>query len=377
MDIESKLLQAKAEVELKKICASKNLDEIFSIFTDKKFIKRIYKNQIFIFEEFETFTWDDFVLVSVEGAESYIRNLGREFYRIKYQVNDIVIEYFELKSENLLSSNFDVNIRDWSNSVLTIFNDLNLLDIKYEIRLGEKNSFKSIKFSNEESDVFLKDTFGKLFIKALEFSNINSGLAKDIIKLYYENKFFNNNFQFKHKIDEKDFEKFESLFDFLSIKYNISNENKLKKLPISIMEEFLKDEFLRFEENNYILDFIIKNKEDFLSERMCVEHLKDPKGIIETYFFASGIYDKFYASKMKEYDILDEKARKENEKQIEENKPIIIYFTRRRKGTNKYVREFLMETFYLGKDLNIRNIVKQIENCNSFKELENLHDSLK
>ena len=85
MNIESKLLQAKAEVELKKICASKNLEEIFSIFADKKFIKRIYKNQIFIFEEFENFTWDDFILVSVEGAESYIRNLGREFYRIKYQ----------------------------------------------------------------------------------------------------------------------------------------------------------------------------------------------------------------------------------------------------------------------------------------------------
>lgn len=363
MDIESKLLQAKAEVELKNIFDSKNLNEIFSIFADKKFIKRIYKNQIFIFEEFETFTWDDFVLVSVEGAGNYIRNLGREFHRIKYQGNDIVIEYFELKSENLLSSNFDVNIRDWSNSVLTIFNDLNLLDIKYEIRLGEKNSFKSIKFSNEESNVFLKDTFGKLFIKALEFSNINSGLAKDIIKLYYENKFFNNNFQFKHKIDEKDFEKFESLFDFFSMKYNILNENKLKKLPLSIMEEFFKDEFLRFEENNYILDFIIKNKEDFLLKRMCVEHLKDPKGIIETYFFSSGIYDKFYASKIEEYDILDEKERKENEKQKEENKPIIIYFTRRRRVTNKYVREFLMETFYLGKDLNIRNIVKQIENC--------------
>ena len=376
MDIESKLLQAKAELELKKICASKNLDEIFLIFADKKFIKRIYKNQIFIFEEFETLTWDDFVLVSVEGAGNYIRNLGREFYRIKYHGNDIVIEYFELKSENLLSSNFDVNIRDWSNSVSIIFNDLNLLDIKYEIRLGEKNSFKSIKFSNEESNVFLKDTFSKLFIKALEFSNINSGLAKDIIKLYYESEFFNNDFQFKYKIDEKDFEKFESLFDFFSTKYNISNENKLKELPISIMEEFFKDEFLRFEENNYILDFIIKNKEDFLSKRMNVGHLKGPKGIIETYFFVSGIYDKFYASKIEEYDILDEKARKENEKQKEENKPIIIYLARRRKGTNKYVREFLMETFYLGKYLNIRNIVKQIENCNFFKELEKLHNSL-
>ena len=376
MDIESKLLQAKAELELKKICASKNLDGIFSIFADKKFIKRIYKNQIFIFEEFETLTWDDFVLVSVEGAGNYIKNLGREFFRIKYQGNDIVIEYFELKSENLLSSNFDANMEDWNNSVSIIFNDLNLLDIKYEIRLGKKNSFKSIKFSNKESNVFLKDTFGKLFIKALEFSNINSGLAKDIIKLYYENEFFNNNFQFKHKIDEKDFEKFESLFDFLSIKYNILNENKLKKLPISIMEEFFKDEFLRFEENNFILDFIIKNKDDFLSERMNVGILENPKGIIETYFFASGIYDKFYSSKIKEYDILDEQARKEREKNEKENKLIVIYFPRRRKGTNKYVREFLMETFYLGKDLNIRNIVKQIENCNSFKELEKLHDSL-
>ena len=103
---------------------------------------------------------------------------------------------------------------------------------------------------------------------------------------------------------------------------------------------------------------------------------KNQKGIIETYFDASGIFDKFYASKIEEYDKLDEKARKENKKQKEENKPIIIYFARWRKGTGKYVKEFLMETFYLGKNLNIRNIVNQIEECNSFKELEILHNKL-
>ena len=178
------------------------------------------------------------------------------------------------------------------------------------------------------------------------------------------------------KLIKKILKKFKSLPDFLAFKYNVPCTRKLGKLPLSIMEEFFKDEFLRFEENNYILDFIIKNKEDFLSERMCVEHLKDPKGIIETYFFASGIYDKFYNSKIEEYDILEEKARKENEKQKEENKPIIIYLARKRKGTDKYVKEILSDTFNLGKNLNIRNIVKRIEKCNSFQNLENLHNKL-
>ena len=142
------------------------------------------------------------------------------------------------------------------------------------------------------------------------------------------------------------------------------------------MEEFFRNEFLRLEENNFVLDFIIKNKKHFLSERMNVEHLKDPKGIIETYFFASGTYNKFYNSRMKEYDTLDEKRRQENEKNKKENKPIVIYCDRKRKGTNRYVREFIMETFYFGKDLNIRDIVKRIAICSSFNELEKLHSEL-
>ena len=36
-----------------------------------------------------------------------------------------------------------------------------------------------------------------------------------------------------------------------------------------------------------------------------------------------------------------------------------------------------METFYLGKNLNIKNIVNQIEECKSFKELEFLNEKLK
>ena len=36
-----------------------------------------------------------------------------------------------------------------------------------------------------------------------------------------------------------------------------------------------------------------------------------------------------------------------------------------------------METFYLGKILNIKNIVNEIEKCESFKELEILHNKLK
>lgn len=205
-------------------------------------------------------------------------------------------------------------------------------------------------------------------------------MAADILKLYYEDKTFNNDFNFSYIIDDKDFENFNSLFVFFSSKYNVnvsnSNGDRLKKIPLSIMEEFFKDEFLRLEENSPVLDFIIKNKKHFLAERMNVEHLKDPKGIIETYFFALGTYDKFYKSRMKEYDIIDEKRRLENEKNKKENKPIVIYCERKRKGTNRYVREIIMETFYYGKDLNIRDIVKRIAICSSFNELEKLHTEL-
>ena len=107
----------------------------------------------------------------------------------------------------------------------------------------------------------------------------------------------------------------------------------------------------RLEENSFVLDFIIKNKKHFLA-------------------------DKFYNSRMKEYDIIDEKIRQENEKNKKENKPIVIYCERKRKGTNRYMREIIMETFYYGKDLNIRDIVKRIAICSSFNELGKLHTEL-
>lgn len=68
---------------------------------------------------------------------------------------------------------------------------------------------------------------------------------------------------------------------------------------------------------------------------------------------------------------MEKQAREESTKE----KITVIYFPKR-KGTNQYVKDFLMETFYLGKNFNIRNIVNQIEECNSFKELEILHNKL-
>lgn len=137
------------------------------------------------------------------------------------------------------------------------------------------------------------------------------------------------------------------------------------------MEKFFEDEFLRFEENKKIIDYVLKNKTHFLSEMVNVGIWKNQKGIIETYFDASGIFDKLYNSKLKEYDDLEKQAREESTKE----KITVIYFPKR-KGTNQYVKDFLMETFYLGKNFNIRNIVNQIEECNSFKELEILHNKL-
>lgn len=132
------------------------------------------------------------------------------------------------------------------------------------------------------------------------------------------------------------------------------------------MEKFFEDEFLRFEENRKIINFILKNKTDFLSKMVNVGIWKNQKGIVETYFDASGIFDKFYASKIEEYDNLEKQAKEEG----------IICFPRRRKGSIEYVKDFLMETFYLGKNLNLINIINEIEECESFKELEILHNKL-
>ena len=387
MNIEEKLLQAKAEIALKNICNdfkksfSKNLDEIFSIFEDKKFInifedknftKRIQKNKIYMFKDTGIHIFDP-----TESDKICYRVFEHSFYRITYQENELVIEYFVLNREIIKDEEFAENIEKWNIKDLNFCDNLENFHIKYEIRLGKENSFKIIKKQeNSNTDIFLEDTFGKLFVKALEFSDLSSGFAKDITKLYYENKIFNVDFEFADEIDEKDFKKFKSLPDFLSFKYNVPCTRKLRKLPLSIMEEFFKDEFLRFDENNYISNFISRNKQTFLAKRMNVGAFENPKGIIETYFDASGIYDKFYESKIKEYDILEKKQREENEKNKKEGKPILIYFPKRRKGTDKYVKEILRDTFNLGKNLNIRNIVKRIEKCNSFQNLENLHNKL-
>ena len=368
MNIEEKLLQTKAEIALRKInndfkkSFSKNLDEIFSIFEDKNFIKRIQENQIFIFED------TGMLIDPVRGNKTSLRLFANGFYRITYQENELVIEYFVLNREILKDEELAENIEKWNIKDFNFCDNLENFHIKYEIRLGKENSFKIIKKQeNSNTDIFLEGTFGKLFVKVLEFSDLSSGFAKDIIKLYYENKIFNVDFEFADEIDEKDFKKFKSLPDFLSFKYNVPSTRKLRKLPLSIMEEFFKDEFLRFDENNYISNFISRNKQTFLAKRMNVGVFENPKGIIETYFDASGIYDKFYNSKIQEYEILEEKARKLNQ---------FSAYTRGRKGTYKYVREILRDTFNLGKNLNIRNIVKRIEKCSSFKNLENLHNKL-
>jgi len=384
MNIEEKLLQAKAEIALKNICNdfkksfSKNLDEIFSIFEDKKFIKRIQKNQIYMFKD------TGMLIDPIRSDKTIYRIFEHGFYRITYQENELVIEYFVLNREILkdeelaknideeLAKNIDEelaeNIEKWNIKDFNFCDNLENFHIKYEIRLGKENSFKIIKKQeNSNTDIFLEGTFGKLFVKVLEFSDLSSGFAKDIIKLYYENKIFNVDFEFADEIDEKDFKKFKSLPDFLSFKYNVPSTRKLRKLPLSIMEEFFKDEFLRFDENNYISNFISRNKQTFLAKRMNVGVFENPKGIIETYFDASGIYDKFYNSKIQEYEILEEKARKLNQ---------FPAYTRGRKGTDKYVKEILRDTFNLGKNLNIRNIVKRIERCGSFQNLENLHNKL-
>ena len=348
MNIEEKLLQAKGEYAFQKIHNDfkktflKNSDEIFSIFENKKnikrfrnlfenkkFIKRIQRNQIYMFKDTGMQIFDP-----IGSDKTSYRVFGDDFYRITYQENELVIEYFILNHEIINDEEFTENIEKWNIKDFNICDNLENFHIKYEIKLGKENSFKIIKkqensnFSNERKNAFLEGTFGKLFIKTLEFSNINSGLVKDIIKFYYENKMFDTNFEFAHKIDEKDFKRFKSLPDFLSFKYNIPNTKKLWKLPLSIMEEFFKDEFLRFDENNYILNFISKNKESFLAERIKGTLFKSPKGIVETYFDASGIYDKFYNSKMHEYEILEEEARKLNQ---------FPAYTRGRKGTDKYV----------------------------------------
>ena len=384
MNIEEKILQSRAELTMKYLQNFfennhlKKLERVFSIF-GKEYLKRPLENQILLFKE-NIFDVLNFNYDKINKSNLF----PGEIYKISYEKNKLLIEYFVFDFKNKEVPKIVEKLKKWDIKNFDFLEDLELFRIKYEIRLGNGSSFKSIKYYNpksidKKSHLFLKDydDFSELFIKSLEISNEKSGLAKDILELYEETKKFRSNFQLTYKVDAEDFENFQSLYDFLKSKYNVSNTEKLKKLPLSIMEKFFEDEFLRFEENKKIIDFILKNKTDFLSEMVNVGIWENQKGIIETYFNASGIFDKFYASKIEEYDELDEKARKANEKRKEENKPIIIYLDRKRKGTSKYVKEFLMKTFYLGKNLNIRNIVNQIEECKSFKELEIFHNKLK
>ena len=92
MNIEEKLLQAKGEYVFQKIyndfrkTFSKNSDEIFSIFKKEKFLKRVQKNQIFIFEDTEML-----LLNSIKSDKISQRIFRDDFYRITYKENKLVI----------------------------------------------------------------------------------------------------------------------------------------------------------------------------------------------------------------------------------------------------------------------------------------------
>lgn len=374
MNIEEKILQSRAELTMKYLQNFfennhlKKLEGVFSIF-GKEYLKRPLENQILLFKE------NIFEILNFNYDRIYKSNLfPGEIYRISYEKDKLFIEYFVFDFKNKEVPKIVEKLKKWNIKNFDFLENLKLFRIKYKISLENESSFKSIKYYNPKSidklHLFLKDydDFSEVFIKSLEISDNKSGLAKDILELYEETKRFRSNFQLTYKVDDKDFENFQSLYDFLKSKYNIPNTEKFKKIPLSIMEKFFEDKFLRFEENRKIINFILKNKTDFLSEMVNFGiWWKNQKGIIETYFDASGIFDKFYASKIEEYDNLEKQVKEEG----------IICFPRRRKGTIEYVKDFLMETFYLGKNLNIRNIVNQIEECKSFKELEFLNEKLK
>lgn len=378
MNIEEKILQSRAELTMKYLQNFfennhlKKLEGVFSIF-GKEYLKRPLENQILLFKE------NIFEILNFNYDRINKSNLfPGEIYKISYEMDKLFVEYFVFDFKNKEVPKIVEKLKKWNIKNFDFLEDLELFRIKYKISLGNESSFKSIKYYNPKSidrnsHLFLKDydDFSELFIKSLEISNENYELAKDILELYEETKKFRSNFQLTYKVDDEDFENFQSLYDFLKSKYNISNTEKFKKIPLSIMEKFFEDEFLRFEENKKIIDFILKNKTDFLSEMVNVGIWKNQKGIVETYFDASGISHKLYNSKIEEYDNLDKQTRENMKKGI-----IVIYFPER-KGTDKYVREFLMETFYLGKNLNLINIVNEIEKCESFKELEILHNKLK
>lgn len=373
MNIEEKILQSRAELTMKYLQNFfennhlKKLEGIFLIF-GKEYLKRPLENQILLFKE------NIFEILNFNYDRINKSNLfPGEIYRISYEMDKLFVEYFVFDFKNKEILKIVEKLKKWDIKNFDFLEDLELFRIKYKISLENESSFKSIKYYNpksiDKSHLFLKDydDFSEVFIKSLEISDNKSGLAKDILELYEETKRFRSNFQLTYKVDDEDFENFQSLYDFLKSKYNIPNTEKFKKIPLSIMEKFFEDKFLRFEENRKIINFILKNKTDFLSEMVNFGiWWKNQKGIIETYFDASGIFDKLYNSKLKEYDNLEKQVKEEG----------IICFPRRRKGTIEYVKDFLMETFYLGKNLNIRNIVNQIEECNSFKELEILHNKL-
>lgn len=373
MNIEEKILQSRAELTMKYLQNTfendhlKKLEGIFSIFGEE-YLKRSIEDQILLFKK------DIFDVLNFNYDKINKSNLfPGEIYKISYEKNKLLIEYFVFDFKNKEVPKIVEKIKKWNIKNFDFLEDLELFRIKYEIRLGNGSSFKSIKYYNPKSidrnsHLFLKDydDFSELFIKSLEISNEKSGLAKDILELYEETKRFRSNFRLTYKVDDEDFENFQSLYDFLKSKYNVSNTEKFKKIPLSIMEKFFEDEFLRTEENGKIIDYVLKNKTHFLSEMVNVGIWENQKGIIETYFDASEISHKLYNSKIKEYDNLEKQAREES----------TIYFPRTRKGVIQYVKDFLVETFYLGKILNIKNIVNEIEKCESFKELEILHDKL-
>lgn len=236
MNIEEKILQSRAELTMKYLQNFfennhlKKLEGVFSIF-GKEYLKRPLENQILLFKE------NIFEILNFNYDRINKSNLfPGEIYKISYEMDKLFVEYFVFDFKNKEVPKIVEKLKKWDIKNFDFLEDLELFRIKYEIRLGNGSSFKSIKYYNpksidKKSHLFLEDydDFSELFIKSLEISNEKSGLAKDILELYEETKKFRSNFQLTYKVDEKDFKNFQSLYDFLKSKYNVPNTGKLKK----------------------------------------------------------------------------------------------------------------------------------------------------
>ena len=211
---------------------------------------------------------------------------------------------------------------NWDN--LVFFDDF------YDAIIDLSGNLKIFNFKTNTSKYFFPEIAMILYEK--------SKVAKDIIKIYqkFEEIIL---LVIDKEIEIKDFFKYDSLISLIIDKYKMKNKKIIRKLPAVILHYIYFDKRIYYEENNEILNFISKNKKNFLKKFSDIK-IKSFDSII-IYYLSFEIFDRI-------------KITSEDQEEI----------------------RIIEDILKMARKLEVKNIVPRLKKVSSLKQLNNLHNKL-